>query len=168
MILILQLRVAAIALQSASPQGAGCPPVDAGAIRAKVEAVLTSSDASQTSLNLGYLGADWRAICFSSRRNAGRAIVTDLARLLRIRQARWVVATMLLDVSSNLRYAEPSIRAALRDQEAVAREYRRTSPVMLQDPNGIPRSLRCLLNKIRYLREDQSLCQDLQSLRNGD
>lgn len=166
MISLLPFQLAAILVGFVSPEEVRCTPVDAGAVRSRVAAVQAASSPPEISRNLGELGADWTRRCLSSRRHASPAVVADLAGLLRIQQARWTVATMLLDVSGNLRYARGPINRALEDQLARERIYRREAYPLIPNNFGfIPQSLRCLLTKIRTGREDAYLCRHLQSLR---
>jgi len=169
MIALLQFRLAAILVGFASPDEVRCTPVDAGAVRLRVAAVRAASSPPEISAYLGELGADWRRRCLSSRHRASPSLVADLAGLLQIRQARWTVATMLLDVSQNLRFARGSITLALQDQLARERlQQREAYPVIPNNLNAIPQSLRCLLARIRTGRENMRLCRHLQSLRDDD
>jgi hypothetical protein len=163
MIALVQLPLAAVSLSLGPAERAHCVSVDAVDVQSRVESVLALADRSQMADQVSDLEADWKRNCPSSRRNASPATVTSLGRLLQVPELRWMTITVMRDVGPNLRYAEGALRLALADEEAGEREGRRAvGPGLLINYGVMPRSLRCLINRIHTGRENRYFCRYLQ------
>ena len=168
MIALLNFPIAVMLAGFSPSNGVQCAPLDSDAIRSRVLAVQAASRQSAIAESLADLGTVWADTCVSARERASPSVVSNLAALLRI-EPRWTVATMLLDVGGNLHYARSAIEQTLRDERASERRRRRHSiGVVMDDPEAIPDSLRCLLAKIRTGREDRRLCRFLLNLREAN
>jgi hypothetical protein len=151
------------ALATAVPHGAaaGCRPLDAGTLHARIEQVLREPDDHLKDIAVSDVGGYWRTVC--KREGSGPAsVVRDVAGLLRRPSNRWVVVRILYDVSENIGAARTAVRAALRDQIRLENRAFRAAPVVT---NGrtLSTALTCIAEKIKTGRTDPRFCRDIPS-----
>jgi hypothetical protein len=160
---LVEVSLAALLAGSAPVGSPHCPAIRLSELMPLIEAVPPAPSESERALRVTKLTSVWKGHCPAARAAAGRNVVEGLAGLLKWPYARLLTASMLIDVSTNLRYARRPLEAAIADQKAIQRRWAREAyPLIPSD--RISASLRCVEHKIKTGRHSRLLCQDLDHL----
>jgi hypothetical protein len=148
--------------QSGTPMNAPCQPVNSKEVRARVDTILALRSPQRRAEGTSDLAGYWKDRCLDSRRTIEPGTVRYIARLLAKRENRLMATFILVDVTENLKAAEPAVSAALTSQvRSDKRLFRGGYSTLPPSVLHIANALQCIEMKIRTSRVDPVLCADL-------
>jgi hypothetical protein len=157
------LLAIATAGTSAPASAHKCAVVDVKVPASRIDVILGAADRDQqTDLLLDLVGF-WRAHCGDGRERADAAVVEQLSRLLDLRDARFLTASMLIDVGANL----PAARAHIDDAYADERRFYERDSAALASNFPAFDALNCIREKLVTGQIDKEICGELLSARNA-
>ena len=143
-----------------------CLRLGAQQIQKLTRRVRLADDRADRLEDLGLLSEYWTRTCMNERRGANRTIVKAVSSRVSIRDARFTVASMLVDVNRNLRFAEGDIRRALRDQSQLDTVTKKGAyPFQPSSNYAVRKSLLCVYKKLKTGEEDDRLCRFIRQAR---
>ncbi|MFL6765506.1 MAG: hypothetical protein ACJ8FO_09975 [Sphingomicrobium sp.] len=149
--------LAAVSAVLATPS---CAHLDSGKIDQladNVESALINPTINPTEAAVR-LNLYWDGVCIGERRNAPRSIVITLSKLLWVRDARFLIASDLVEVDRNLMAAKPYVEAAAADEKLRYEELAKTNAVVLNATAHYD-AVRCVERKIKTGTLDARYCR---------